>query len=162
MTGQPFVDECVVGRQEVDDVAVFADDARRRNSVSLECLPEVVVEIRKLVLIRRRALQVAQIQPLTGEVTSASDLGLASMRLPADQVAGIAIALAGQVQQLIVRNAAPEKERAGASSRSLMRYTARAPGWIGHARAKDELGARRHAAKNKFDTAFEGPACRPA
>ncbi len=66
---EPLVQERVVGRHQVEDVAIFADDAREEErGLALEGLAEVVVEVGKLLRVRLHVLQVAEIQPLAGEV----------------------------------------------------------------------------------------------
>ena len=67
---EPLVDERVVGAQQVERAAVLAHDARRRRARSraASACAQRVVEVRETALHRHRRLEVAQIQPLAGEV----------------------------------------------------------------------------------------------
>ena len=66
---QPLVDERVVRPQQVEHVPVLAHDAvEEQLGLALERLPQVVVEVGKLVGVRQHAPHVAQLQPLAGEV----------------------------------------------------------------------------------------------
>src|SRR5687767_11459497 len=69
VAGQPFVEERVVGAQEVERGAVLADDALHEQlGLALEGLPQRVVEIRKYFVDRTRTRKVAQVEPLSGKV----------------------------------------------------------------------------------------------
>ena len=81
---------------------------------ALQRLPQVVVEIREHVLVRTQALQVAQIQPLAGEVRAqraGAFVGEHPLHLLIEHGGRVQLAGDGQVQQLIVRDAAPDEER---------------------------------------------------
>ena len=66
---QPLVDERVVGVEQVEHAAVLRDDALEEQLRFLaERLPQLVVEVREVARRRHVALQVAQQQPLAGEV----------------------------------------------------------------------------------------------
>ncbi len=114
--GQPLVHERVVGAQQLERAAVLAHDvAEEQLGLAAERLPDVVVEIREQQQVGRDLrLQVAQLQPLTGEIV---DQGIgAFVRDHAAHLRGQHARLAqsagrGQIQQRLVRDAAPEEER---------------------------------------------------
>ena len=69
MPRQPLVDERVVGIQQIHDAAVFAHDAvEEQRRLFLHRLTQVVVEIGERTEIRAGVLEIAQVQPLLGEV----------------------------------------------------------------------------------------------
>ena len=127
MTGQPLVHERIVRGQQIQRTSVVAHDAGKEQfGFPTECLAQVVVEIREHQKVRRDFVQIAKLEPLPGEFghqgigpfvhDHATDLSFEHARLA--QSAGDR-----QVQQFIVRNAAPQEERqARANSRSLMRW----------------------------------------
>ena len=50
MPGEPFIDERVVGRHQVEDVAVLANDALEEQlCLATECQTQVVVEIGNII-----------------------------------------------------------------------------------------------------------------
>ena len=97
---QPLVDERVVGRQELGDAAVLAHDVLEQElGLAPHRLPQVVVEIRELLDVRPRALQVAQEQPLAGEVLDErrrARIGEHSLDLLVENVALAELALRGE------------------------------------------------------------------
>ena len=69
MARETLVDKCVVRVQQVDDAAIFADDAVEEHlGFDTERLTQVVIEVREHLRRRRGARQVAQLQPLASEV----------------------------------------------------------------------------------------------
>ena len=65
---QPLVDERVVGIQQIERAAVLAHDAREQQlGFAAQRLADVVVEVGEQQHVRRDLVQVAQLQPLTGE-----------------------------------------------------------------------------------------------
>ena len=66
---ETVVDERVVGRQKIEQVAVLAHDAREQHlGLGAEGLPQIVVEAREVLDGAALGLQVAQVEPLAGEV----------------------------------------------------------------------------------------------
>ena len=115
MPGQAFVDEGVVGRQQIDGAAAFAQDAvEEQFGFPAERLAQVVVEIGKQLDDGQMYIQTAQPKPLSGEVLrkrSRSLVGEHSLHLTA-KYAGLAQStLLGDSQQFIVGNAAPQEKR---------------------------------------------------
>ena len=114
---QPLVDERVVGRQQVEHAAVLAHRrcSKKQLRLALQRLPQVVVEVGELVLAGHHVPQVAQMQPLPGEVADERRGARVGQHPPAPA----ARATAGSVeaplprrrQQLVVRHAAPQEER---------------------------------------------------
>src|SRR5207247_5346097 len=114
MPRQPLVDERVVGAQEIDNTAVLADDAPGEElGFPVERLAQVVVEVRKRLGIRRHVPHVPQEEPLPGEVVheragavvgeEPAHLLLQHLRMPQ-------LASDRDVEQFVVRNAAPDEE----------------------------------------------------
>ena len=69
MPGEPLVQERVVRAEQVDDAAVLADHAVDEElGLLTQCLPQVVVEIRKDAHVGRNPVQIPQVQPLRREV----------------------------------------------------------------------------------------------
>ena len=69
MAREPLVQERVVGAQQIERTAVVADDAvEEQLGLAPECLAQTVIEVRKDALHRHRRVEVAQEQPLSGEV----------------------------------------------------------------------------------------------
>ena len=66
---QPLVDERVVGGQQIEHAAVLAHDALEKQlGLAPERLPQVVVEVRKDSEFGHDAAEIAQLQPLAGEI----------------------------------------------------------------------------------------------
>ena len=67
--GEPLVEERVVRLEQVEHAAVLAQDALEEQLRLLaERLPQVVVEVGEQPQVRRDRFEVAQVQPLPGEV----------------------------------------------------------------------------------------------
>ena len=111
--GEAFVDERVVGRQQIEQAAILADDARDEQFGLLhERRSQRFVE-RKDHRIWRRGLDVAQMQPLPGEIRDervGPRVGKHALHL-LQQHRGISQpAPLREVEQLIVGNAAPQEK----------------------------------------------------
>src|SRR5207237_7093470 len=66
---EPLVDERIVGRQQIDDVAIFADDALEEQlHLALVALSQLVVPIGIKDAVWRRRRKISQIQELRAEV----------------------------------------------------------------------------------------------
>ena len=69
VTREPLVQERVPAVDEVEDAAVFADDVLDKELGLLpHRVPEVVLELRKAILVARHGLERAELQPLAAEV----------------------------------------------------------------------------------------------
>ena len=113
---QPLVDERVVRRQQIEDAAVLAHDAvEEQLGLAPERLPQVVVEVGELVRVRA-ACSAGCAGTATGRRScrpAPATVGSASMRRTCcSSTPGVLeLALRRDVEQLVVGNAAPEKER---------------------------------------------------
>ena len=115
MLCQPFVDEGVVGGQQIDDAAILADHAvEQQLHLAAHRLPQRIVEVGIDHRQRADALHPAQVQPLPGEIDR-QRLGARILQhaahLPLQRGRILQLALARERQQLLVRTRAPEKER---------------------------------------------------
>ena len=115
MFSQPFVHKRVVRSKQIHDAAILVDNALEEQlRLTTEGLAQIVVEVRKNHGDGLLTLQTAQVQPLTSEVIDQRvrpwiDQHPANLRLQHRRVAQLA--LARQIDQLIVRYAAPEEKR---------------------------------------------------
>ena len=114
--GEPLVDERVVGGQQIDDVAILPHDAfEEQLRLAPEPLPQLVVPvgIEHAVRATSPAGSAGRATARRSCSTSASDRGSASMRRTCcSSTPGLLEpSLAGHVDQLVVRNAAPQEER---------------------------------------------------
>ena len=112
---QPLIDERVVRGQQVDHVAVFADDAvEEQLGFAAHGLQQIAVEVGIEEQIRLRVVQVAQIQPLPGETGGqrvGAWIGEHALHLLLQHRLVRQLTLTGQVQKLLIRRAAPQKVR---------------------------------------------------
>ena len=111
MPGQAFVDVSVVGGQQIKHATVLAHDAREKELCFLtERLPQVVVEVREQPQIRCRRIQIAQLEPLLGEVgyqLVRSWIGQHPSRLCVQHLRTVELLPFGQIEQLVIGDAAP-------------------------------------------------------
>ena len=114
MLGQRLVQERVVGRQEIQDAAVLTEDAvQEQLGFTHEGGAHALVEIAEQVHVRLLGFDVAQEQPLGGEVGhqgSAARIGQHAVHLPAQDVGLAQGSRGGRIQQLVVGDAGPEEE----------------------------------------------------
>ena len=110
--GQRLVDESVVRVKQIDHAAIFAQDAFEQHlRLVPERLPQIVV---KSAGFGTGALQLPQVQPLVAEVGHQRFRFLIrqhAARLLFEHRGIVQLALHGQVQKLIVGDAAPQEER---------------------------------------------------
>ncbi len=108
---QPLVDEGVVGVQQVGDLAVLLHDTGEQHLGFLaEGVAKVGVEIGHVGL---RTGEIAQHQPLTGEVLDqllGSAVGQHPAHLPVEHRRLVQLVRGGQLQEGVVRQAAPQEE----------------------------------------------------
>jgi hypothetical protein len=112
---QTFVDVGVIRCQQVQHAMIVAHlTVKKQLQFSRERLPQVFVEIRECVRIGRLQRNVANPQPLAGEIVD-HRFGAPIRQHAADlllQHGGLfQLAASGEIQQLVVGNAAPQKER---------------------------------------------------
>ena len=114
MARQPFVDERIVRPQQVEHAAVLSHDAvDEQLRLPPECLLQAVVEVREQTVVGPLHIQIAKIQPLAGEVGHErlrSRISEHAPDLPLEDRRVLEFAARGGIQQLVVGNAAPEKE----------------------------------------------------
>ncbi len=112
--GEAIVDEGVVGGQQIENAPILTNHAvEQQLGLTPERLPKVVVEVRKVVVVRDDILQVAQLQPLTGEVVDQRrrlGIGEHPLHLLVQHGGTAERALRRHLQQRVVRNAAPQEE----------------------------------------------------
>src|SRR5262245_49657278 len=115
MFGQPLIQESVVRVQQIEEAAVLVQNALNKEfGLAAERLPQSLVEVWEDVGVRRDGLKISEVQPLPAEV---ADEGLRARVV--EHPAGLLsqdelvfqFALLGQIQQLVVRDAAPQEER---------------------------------------------------
>ena len=112
MTREPLVDEREVGVEQVDDAAVLLHDrAEEQLRLALERLAQIAVPVGR---IRPGILQVAEQQPLAGEVVDERlrpRIRQHAAHLLFERRRILQRAASRLGQQLLVRDAAPEEER---------------------------------------------------
>src|SRR5688572_11451412 len=68
VSGEAFVDEGVIRGQQIADTSIVSElPLEKELRLSTKGISKVVIELRKLVHIRRELLQVSQVQPLGSE-----------------------------------------------------------------------------------------------
>ena len=114
MFSQPLVHEGVIGGQQVDDVAIFADDAvEEQLDFAAHGAAQRIVEIRIHHRQRANAVHAAQVQPLSGKIDRqrlGPAVGEHAPHLPIEHRRVLQPALAGQSEQFLVGNGAPQKK----------------------------------------------------
>ena len=118
LLGEPLIDEGVIRGQQVQNAAVFVNDAAEEQlDFALIGGAQVVVEIREQVHHRLAGLQRPHTQPLAGEVGDQRiglRIGQHAPHLLLQHRRVLQLALRGEVEQFIVRHAAPQEERQAA------------------------------------------------
>ena len=113
MLGQPLVDERVVGRQQIQKTAIFAEDAGDEELGLLhERLAQELVEWEDE-RIRFDRFDVSQVEPLPGEIGDqriGTRIGQHAAYLLLQHRLVLQLAALREIEQLIVGNTAPEKE----------------------------------------------------
>ena len=114
MLGQALVDERVIGPQQVEHAAIFVHDALNKEfCLASKGLPQVVIEVRKGARIRIERCQIAQVQPLSGEVAHQHARPSVCQHPPyllIEHGRLLEPSARGQVAQFIVGDAAPKEE----------------------------------------------------
>src|SRR5262249_31343455 len=113
--GQPLIKESVVRVQQLEYAAVLAQDAfEKQFGLAPERLPQALVKNGEDVRVGRDAFEISEVQPLPAEV---ADEGLRAriVEHPADLLLQdkrtLQLSMFGLIQQLIVGDATPQKER---------------------------------------------------
>ncbi len=115
MPGETFVDEGVIGVEQIQNRSVFMLDAFKKHfGFPLERLPKIIVEIGKFPAIGIRALQIPEIEPLAGEVGregARPRIREHAARLMLEHGGVVQLVPNGERQQFIVGYARPQKKR---------------------------------------------------
>ena len=115
VSGQPFVDERVVRRQQIDHAAVFTNDAvEEQLHFTPHGLAQRVVEVGIQHRQRAGALQAAQVEPLPGKVDGQrlrSRIAQHAARLLLEHLRILQPSLAGELDQLVIGTGAPQEKR---------------------------------------------------
>ena len=159
--GEPLVDEGVVGVQQVEGAATFAKHAGEQQlRLAPEALPQPLAEIGELVLVRLHGGGVAQRQPLPGEVADQglrARVGEHALDLRLEDRRDAQFPALGHIEQLVVRDAAPEEERQAGRQLQVADPVA-LPGLDPFRIALDaeqELGTHQQPPERHFDAAIE-------
>ena len=114
MLRQPLVDERVVGGHQIEHAAILGHDAADEQlELALERLSQVVVEVGKVVLVRRGVAKISDLQPLPGEVVhqrARAWIGEHPANLRVEHGRLAELTATGDVEQFVIGNAAPQKE----------------------------------------------------
>ena len=115
MPGQTLVEERVVGIQQVEHAAILADDAvEEQRGLALEGLTQIVVEVKEQFRAGPEPGHIADVKPLAGEVAHQRLRARVGEHPPHLLVEHDRIPerlLLRDVQQLVIRDAAPQEER---------------------------------------------------
>ncbi len=161
--GQALVQERVVRLQQVEHAAILAQDALEQEFRLLsEGLPQVVVEVGEQAQVRSDRIQVAQVQPLAREVAhqaSRARVGQHAADLSFEHLGLAQFAALSQVEQLVVRDAAPEEERQARGELDVGDAVGRVRRDAGRVRfdAEEELRVHQHRAQGHLDPRVEVP-----
>ncbi len=163
---EPLVEERIVGTQQIERAAILANHALDEHlGLDAKRLPQGIVEVGKRLLHRDRRRQVAQEEPLPGEVAHergepivghhAADLAIEHGRVAQPP-------LFRQPQQFLVGNAAPQEKREPRGELDItdaIRRIGRNARWIGFD-AQQELGADEQTLQRVIDAFIKATACR--
>ena len=158
---EPLVDEAVVRGHQIEDIAVLVDDAAEEQlDLADHRATQVVVEVGELERIGLLVAQVAEVQPLAGEILDERmrlRVREHAPHLPIQHRRLLQLAFRRRVEQVVVRDAAPEEERQPGRQREVRQPIG---GAGSDARrigldAQQELRARENAAQRHVDAAVE-------
>ena len=112
---EPFVDEGVVGREQLGDASVLSqDELEEELRLAPEPLAQALAESGEEVFVGLHRRGVAQAQPLAGEIGDERRrprVPQHPLRLRLEHGRVLEVAVDGHVEQLVVRDAAPQEER---------------------------------------------------
>ena len=162
MPGEPLVDERVVRGQQIDDVAILAHDAfEEQFRLAPETLPQLVVPVGIEHAVRRGRRQIPQVQqllrrsfPPARRIEDRRACAAPAARAPSGLLQP---SLAGHVDQLVVRNAAPQEERQARGQFQVADAIGSPGGEIGRFLfgAHEKLRARQQPPKRQLDAVLE-------
>ena len=165
---EPLVDEGVVGVEQIQHAAVLVQGAgQEQRGLLPERLDQVVVEVGERYRVAGHVLQVAQVQPLDGEVVDErprARLGQHAPDLRLQHRRGGQRALLGRIEQRLVRDAAPEEERQARGDLHVAQAVRLSGGGTGGVafHAQEEIGVDEHPLQRELDTGVEAAAVLPA
>src|SRR5262245_23930152 len=115
MLREPLVEKRVVGTQQIAHASVLAQNAVDEElGLLAKRLTEVVVEVGIQANVRVDRCEVAQPEPLPGEVARdvvRARIGEHSADMALEHIWSMELAANGRIEQRVIRNAAPDKER---------------------------------------------------
>ncbi len=115
MSGQPLVDESVIRRQQFQHAAIPAQNAiQKQIRFAAKCAAQRLVEIGEEDLVRLLGFNIPEVKPLFGKISHqrrGTRIRQHAAHLLFQHAGGTQLPLTGQIEQRIVRDAAPEKER---------------------------------------------------
>ena len=162
--GEPLVDEGVVGVEEVEHAAVVAQGAgEKQGRLVPECLDEVVVEVGIRHRVALDVLEVAQVQPLHGEVVDERPGPQVGEHAPDLLVEDRRIAQPARlrrVEQGVVGDAAPEEKGEPRGDLDVAQPVRRAQGRRRRIAldAEQEVGVDEHPLERELDAGVEAAA----
>src|SRR5262249_31283028 len=115
MRGEPFVDEGVISRDQVEHAVIFANDRIEEHlDLSAERLPQALIKVREDHGIGLEFVRLSHLQPLKGKVRDERLRArvrehASHLLFERDRIAQLATDR--DVEEFVVRNLAPEKER---------------------------------------------------
>ena len=161
---EPLIDEGVIGREQVQDAAVFVNDAAEEQlDLAPESFAQRAIEVRKQVHDGLAGLHAANVQPLPREVFDErvrARVGDHPLDLLLEHLGVVQTTLRGKLDQLLVRDAAPEEEREARGELQIadpVRRPRRRPGRL-DLRSIDELRIREDALHHGLDAVIEAAA----
>jgi hypothetical protein len=162
MSGKPFVQERVIGTQQIECAAILALRRSRKNSsVSRpKRLPQSIVKVRKVLLDRNDGRKVTQEQPLSCELLhkrAESWICDHPTDLPIQYRGILQPILLGQAEQFLVRNTTPEEERQSRRNFDIA-DTIRSIRWNVRRiclNTKEELGTHQQSSQSALDSTIE-------
>ena len=111
---QPLIDKRIVGAKQIDHAAITADLALQEQlGFLLEGVPEVLIEFGKIIGARCHTTKLRQINPLASEIVDqrlSRDLGQHAPHLFVQELRFVKLPAHGEIEQLVVGNAAPQKK----------------------------------------------------
>ena len=165
--GQPSVQERVIGGQQLEHAAVLTQDAVQKElRFPMEAASQRFVEIGKQELVRFLRFDVAEVQPLRGEVRHhrfRTRIRQHAGDVPLEHHTVLQLSARRRAQQLVVRNAAPEKKRQARGELEIADAIGRAGREVRRLLfdAEEKLRAHQHAFDGSLNAAIEsalGPA----
>ena len=161
MPRQPFVDEGVIGGQQVEDAPVVPHLAvEEERHLPLHRLAQVGIEVRKRLRVGRHQPDVPEVEPLPAEVVDErlrARIGQHAADLPSEHIRVAQVAALGGGEELVVRDAAPQEEGQARGQLDVRHRIGRAGRDVFRVRfaAEQEVRAHQNAAQRHFYSRVE-------